>query len=84
MVPQEREPLGIQFVDAAGAFAAVAHQTSLFQHPQVLGNSRPRHGKFRRQLMHGPRMRPDHFKNGQARRIAECRQAVLWVSIHLR
>jgi len=77
MVPEKSEPLGIQFVNPAGAFAAVANQAGLFQHPQVLGNSRARHGKSRRQFVHGSRMGSDHLKNGQARGIAERRQAVL-------
>lgn len=77
VVAQKREPLGIQFVDAARAFAAVAHQASVFQHPQVLRNRRPRHGKSGRQFVHGARMRPNHLKNGQAGGVAERREAVV-------
>jgi len=76
VVAQKREPLGIQFVDPARSFAAVAHQASLFQHPQVLRNRGPRHGKSRRQFVHGTRMRPDHLKNGQAGGVAERGEAV--------
>jgi len=38
VVPQQRQALGIQFVDPPGAFAPVAYQPCILQHPQVLRN----------------------------------------------
>lgn len=40
MIAQERQALGIQFVNATRAVAAVAHQARLFQDAQVLRNRR--------------------------------------------
>lgn len=36
MVAQQRNPLGIQFVNSARTFAPVTHQPCLLQNPQVL------------------------------------------------
>ena len=41
VVAQQRQALGIQFVDPARAFPAIAHQPRILQHPQVLRNGRP-------------------------------------------
>ena len=84
MVSEERQPLWIQFVNPARAFAAVPHQSRILQHPQVLRNRRARNWQSRRKLVHGLRMVPQHFKNSQPRRVPQRRQSVLYVSTHLR
>ena len=83
VVSQERQPLGIQFVNPPCAFATVAHQSRLFQHPQVLGNRRPGYRQPRRKLVHCLGMVPQHLENGQPSRVTERRESALQVSIHL-
>jgi len=84
MIAQQGQALGIQFVDAARAFAAVANQPRIFQHAQMLRNSGTRDGKSRGKLVHRQRLIPQHFKDGQAGRVAQGGKSVLYVSIHLR
>ena len=40
VVAQQRQALGIQFIDPARAFPPVSHQPRILQHPQVLRNGR--------------------------------------------
>lgn len=84
MIAQQGQAFGIQFVDAARTFAAIAHQAGVFQHAQVLRNRRPGHREPRGELVHCQRLIAQHFEDGQAGGIAESGQAVLYVSIHLR
>lgn len=84
MVAEYGNSLGIQFVDAARAFAAVAHQAGVLQDAQMLGNGWARNWHARGQFIHGTRRSPQHFEDGQARRVAQGRETVLYVSVHLR
>ena len=77
MIPQQRQTLGIQFIDPPRPFPTVAHQPRLFQHPQVLRNGRPRYRQSRRQLIHRLRMVAQHLEDGQPRWVAQRRQPVL-------
>ena len=84
MVAQHGNALGIQFVDTAGAFAAVAHQPGVLQNAQMLRNGWARHGHARGQFVHGARGSAQHFEDRQAGGVAQGRETVLYVSIHLR
>ena len=84
MVSEQRQPVGIQLVNPPCSFAAVAHQPRILQHPQVLRNRRTRNRQARRKLIHRLRMVPQHLEYGQPRRVAQCRQSILYVSLHLR
>ncbi len=84
MVAQHGEPLGIQFVDAAGAFAAVAHQSRVLQNAKMLGYGWARHGHAGGQFVHGAGGGAQHFEDGQAGGVAQGRESVLYVSVHLR
>ena len=77
VIPQQRQTLGIQFINPPRAFPPVANQPRLFQHPQVLRNGRPRYRQSRRQLIHRSRMVPQHFEYRQPRRVAQRRQPAL-------
>ena len=84
VVPQQRQPLRIQFVNPARAFPAVPHKARILQHPQVLRNGWPRYRQARRKLVHSLRVIAQHLEDRQPGRIAQSRQSVLYVSIHLR
>lgn len=84
MVAQQGKALGIQLVNAACPFMAVADQAGLFKHAQMLRNGRARDRQTRGELVHGLGVRAQHFKDGQAGGIAQGRETVLYVSIHLR
>ena len=84
MVSQERQSLGIQFVDSPRAFAPVAHKPGLLQHAKVLRNRGTRHRQSRRQFVYRARVGSNHFENGEARGITERGESVLYVSAHLR
>ncbi len=64
VVAQQREALGIQFVDPPGAFAPVAYQPCIFQDAQVLGNGRTGNRQAGGKLVHGLGMVAQHFENG--------------------
>ena len=84
MVVQERHTLGIQFVDAARAIAAVTDEPGVLQHAQMLRDGRAGHGQPGGKLVHRAGMSAEHFEDGQAGGVAQGREAVLYVSIHLR
>ena len=84
MVAEQREALGIEFVNASRAHTPVAHQTRLLQHAEMLGYGWPRDRQPCRQFVYRPGMRSDHFEDGQAGGVAQGRESVLYVSIHLR
>ena len=84
MIAQEGDALRIQLVNAPRARPPIAHQTRLFEHAQVLRNRRARHGQPGRQFVYRVGMAAEHLEDGQSGGIAESRQAVLYVSIHLR
>lgn len=84
MVTQHGNALGIQFVDTAGAFAAVAHQSGVLQNAQMLGYRWARDGHARGQFVHGAGGGAQHFEDGQAGGVAQGRETVLYVSVHLR
>jgi len=84
VVPQHRQALGIQLVDPPRPLAAVAHQACILQHAQVLGNGRTGNRQARRKLIHRLGMVAQHLENGQPGGVAQRRQSVLYVSIHLR
>ena len=84
MIAQECDALWIQFVNAPRACPAIAHQTSLFEHAQVLRNGRAGHRQPGRQFVYGVGMMAEHLEDGQSGGISESGQAVLYVSIHLR
>ena len=84
MVAQKGQPIGVEFVDAARALAAVAHQASLFEHPQVLRNRRTRNGQAGSEFVHRTRRSAQHLEDSQAGCVAQSRETVLYVSIHLR
>lgn len=64
MIAEGREPLGIEFIDAPSAFAAVAHEPRLLQHTQVLGNRRPRDRQPSCQFVDCTGMCANHLKDG--------------------
>jgi len=84
MIAQECDALRIQLVNAPRACPAVADQTSLFEHPQVLRDGGAGHRQPGRQFVYRVGMMAEHLEDGQAGGIAEGGQAVLYVSIHLR
>ena len=84
VVAQERDAFGVQFVNAAGAVATVAHQTGLFQCAKMLRNRRTRNGQSRSQLMHCAWVGTQHLENGEAGGVTKGAQSGLYVSIHLR
>ena len=84
MIAQERKALQIQLVNAAGAGVAIAHETSLLEHAQVLRYRGARDRQLRRQFVYRVGMIAEHLEDSQAGRIAESCEAVLYVSIHLR
>jgi len=84
MIAKQRQSLRIKLVDTPCAFAAVPHQSRLFQHPQMLRNRRAGNRQPRRQLIHRPRVIPQHLEDRQPGGIAQRGQPVLYVSIHLR
>ena len=84
VVPQQRQALGIQFIDPPRAFPPVAYQPCILQDPQMLGNGRARYRQARRKLVHGMGMVAQHLENGQPGGVAQRRQSVLYVRIHLR
>ena len=71
MVAQERQSLGVEFIDAPRALAPVADQSSVLEHAEVLGNRGPRYRQSGGQFMNGARMRADSLEDGEARRVAE-------------
>ena len=77
VIPQQRQPLGIQLINPPRPRTPVANQPRLFQLPQMLRNGRPRYRQSRRQLIHRLRMIPQHLKDRQTRRIPQRRQSVL-------
>lgn len=83
MVAQQRNPFGIQFVDAPRPFAPVPHQPRILQHPQMLRNRWARYGQARRQLVHRLRVISQHLEDGQPGGVTQRCQSVLNVSIHL-
>jgi hypothetical protein len=78
-----RHSLRIDSIDAARAYLLIAHQPSLFQHPQVLRNRRAAYRKPLRQFPH--RLRPVHQRSedGEPRRISQRLTSGLKVSVHL-
>jgi len=83
MVAQERQTLGVELVDAARAFAAVAHQAGFLEDAEMLGNGRARNRETCGQFVDGPGRSAEHFKDGQAGRVAEGGESAFYVSIHL-
>ena len=75
--------MGIQFVDAARAVAAVTHKVRLLQDAQVLRDRRTRHGQAGGKFVYGTGVRAQHLEDGQAGRVAKSGEPVLYVSIHL-
>ncbi len=84
VVAQQGDALGIQFVNAPRTRAAIAHQASVLQNTQMLGDCRARNRQASGEFVHRARMAPDHFEDGQAGGIAKSSKAVLYVSTHLR
>ena len=84
VIAEQGQPLWIQFVDPTGAFPAVAHQTRILQHTQVLGNRWAGYRQASRELVHSLGMVAQHLEDGQPGGVAQRRQSVLYVSIHLR
>jgi len=84
MVAQHGDSFGVQFIDAARAFAPVAHQSRVFQHAEVLGDGGAGNWQPCGELVHRLRVVPQHFEDGQAGGIAQCREPILYVSVHLR
>ena len=84
MVTENDQPFRIEFVNAARAIAAVAHQASLFENAQMLRNCRARNGQTCGEFMNGARRGAQHLEDGQASGVAKGGEAVLYVSIHLR
>lgn len=84
MIAQERNALRIQLVNAPRACPTVTHQTRLLEYAQVLRHRRARHRQPRRQFVYRIGMTAEHLEDGQPRGVAQSRQAVLYVSIHLR
>ena len=84
VIAEQREALGIQFINPPCPVAAVAHQAGILQHPQVLRNGRAGNRQAGGKLIHRLRMVAKHLENGQPGGVAQCGQPVLYVSIHLR
>ena len=84
VIAEHRDTFGIQFINPPRTFPPVAHQPRILQHPQVLRNGRARDWQAGRKLVHGLGMLAQHLENSQPRGVAQCRQPVLYVSIHLR
>ena len=91
LIPQLRKVVSqfhnsprIHFVNPPCPLSPVAHQPRIFQYSQMLRYRRPRNWHALRKFVHRPRMLRQHGKNRQSRRIAQCRQPILYVSIHLR
>jgi len=77
VIPEHCDAFGIQFIDPSRAFAAVAHQTRILQHPQMLGNGRARYRQARGKLAHRLRVIAKHLKNRQPSRVTERRESAL-------
>ncbi|GEM_PF-2575873 len=84
MIAQQGQPLGIELVDAPGAFAAIANQAGVLQYAQVLRDSGARYRQSGGKLVYRERLVPQHLEDGQAGGIPQGGQAILYVSIHLR
>ena len=84
VITQERQAFRIQFVNAARALAAVAHQPRFLEHAEVLGDRGTGYRKPGGELVDSTGMRTEHFEDGQAGGIAKSGKAVLYVSAHLR
>jgi len=84
MIAQQRDALRVQFINPPRTGATVADQACFFQNAEVLRNGRARDRQPSCQLIHGLRMVTQHFEDGQPGRVAKSRQAILYVSIHLR
>jgi len=84
MIAQQCDALGIQLINPPCSCATVADQACLFQNAEVLRDGRARDGQSCRQLIHGSRMVTQHFEDGQPGGVAKSREAILYVSAHLR
>jgi hypothetical protein len=84
VVAQEREAFGIEFIDTAGAGAAIAHEAGVLENAQVLGNGRTGDGESGSEFVNGARMGAEKLNDGPAGGVAESGEAVLYVSSHLR
>ena len=84
MVAQKRQTFGIEFVDATCAVAAIAHEASLFENTKMLGDGGARNGQTGGEFVDGARRGAEHFEDGQTGWVAQGRQTVLYVSVHLR
>lgn len=84
MIAEQRETFGVQFIDSPRTYTSVAHQARFLQHAQMLRDGRPRHRQACRQFVHRAGMRADHFEDRQTGGVAQGRESVLYVSIHLR
>ncbi len=82
MVAQGGNAIGIQFVDAASAVAAISDQSRILEHAQMLRDRGAGDGDASGQIVDGAGMLADQGKDSQAGRIAESGEAGLYVSIH--
>src|SRR3954466_7187881 len=53
--PQDREPGGVDLIEAARSRLAVDHQADVLEHLQVLGDRGAAHRQLGRELAHRPR-----------------------------
>jgi len=84
MIAEELETLGIEFVDAAGAGAAVADESGLLEDAEMLGDGGTGDGKPGSEFVDGARMGSEEMENGEAGGVAQGGEAGFYVSIHLR
>lgn len=71
---QLQESRGIHSVETPRAFLALFHQSSRFQHLQVLRDRGAADRKQSRQLANRKRATPEPLENRAARGVGECRE----------
>ena len=75
--------MGIDFVDAASAGAAIADKAGLFEDAKMLGDSGTGDRKDAGELVDGMGMAGEQLKDPEASRVAEGLQSGSNVSVHL-
>lgn len=84
MVSEHRDPFRIQLIDPPRPIAPVAHQPGLLQHTQMLRHGGPGYRQASCQFIHGSGVFRQKVEDGLARGVAQCGEAVFYVSVHLR
>jgi hypothetical protein len=80
---QPGHTLGVKLIEAARTGASVEHESRVFEHFQVLRDSRAAHRESACEFVDGERPTREFLQNGHARGIAKSVKTGLEVNVHI-